>query len=230
MKEVLDWDYDNNMAEVVVPNDSQSFNMIHGVIKIDEKYSKVNRAWIYAEMFDKPLDLIFDQFSISKLEAACNVEFIRNGDFGLGYSSFWKPYSSRSKFRIVSIGDGYAMEVYEKPNKWDAVYQDLYIDKSCLAHKDRFKVMGKFKLIKKADGQEVKCNLAATDTIYECSALALKAYSSSGNPFRRVADTVALASDAYDGWSLMAGVFTMNDMRFVDHTRVSDQSSPTDKF
>jgi hypothetical protein len=230
MKEVLDWDYDNNMAEVVVPNDSQSFNMIHGVIKIDEKYSKVNRAWIYAEMFDKPLDLIFDQFSISKLEAACNVEFIRNGDFGLGYSSFWKPYSSRSKFRIVSIGDGYAMEVYEKPNKWDAVYQDLYIDKSCLAHKDRFKVTGKFKLRKKVDGQEVKCNLAATDTIYECSALALKAYSSSGDPFRRVADTVALASDAYDGWSLMAGVFTMNDMRFVDHTRVSDQSSPTDKF
>jgi hypothetical protein len=222
-KEILDWDYDNYQAEVVLPNDSQSFNMIHGVFKIDEKYSNVNRAWIYAEMFDRSLDLIFDQFSVSMLEEACNTDFVRNGDFNTGYSSFWKPYSSRSKFRIVSMNGGYAMEVYEKPNKRDAVYQDLYIDNSCLAHKDRFKVTGKFKLKKKADGQEIRCNLAATDTIDECSTISLKAYSSSGDQFTRIADTVALASDAYDGWSLMAGVFTMNDLRFVDHTRVSWQ-------
>ena len=224
-KEVLDWDYDNSMAEVVLPNDSQSFNLIHGVIRIDNKYAQVNRAWIYAEMFDKPLDLIFDSFSVSKLEEACDGQFIRNGDFDVGYSSFWKPYGSSSKFRMVSSGDGYAMEVYEKPNKWDAVYQDLYINNSCLALNDRFRITGKFKLKRKLDGQEIQCDLAASGTIYECSALALKAYSSSGDPFRRVAETVAVAPEAYDGWSVMAGVFTMSDIRYVDHTRVSGQLS-----
>ena len=101
-KEEIDWDYDGDIA---MPNDIDGFNFLHGVLKVDDKYNAIERGFMYIKSYDPTIDMILDSFHMEKMEGACTGDFIRNDDFSIGDSRFWKEYGIVSFNTIIVDGD-----------------------------------------------------------------------------------------------------------------------------
>ena len=128
-KDKWDWNHDH-YGKTVQPIDPTGFNMVHGVFRVNERISQTRRAWIYIEYVHQTLDIIVDDFSVSKMEAACTGNFIRNAKFNSGNTKFWKNYGT-VKYNIVSIGDNNVIEFKEKDRTDHGLMQYLYVDRNC---------------------------------------------------------------------------------------------------
>lgn len=128
-KDKWDWNHDH-YGKTVQPIDPTDFNMVHGVFRVNERLSQTRRAWIYIEYVHQALDIIVDDFSVSKIEAACTGNFIRNAKLNSGNTKFWKNYGS-VKYNIVSIGDNNVIEFKEKDKTDHGLMQYLYVDRNC---------------------------------------------------------------------------------------------------
>ena len=191
------WNYDQDKAHVVIPNDSPEFNLIHGVMRVDEKYNDLPRAWLYVEHFDQSLDIITDNWSVGKLDVQCSGNLVRNADFSSGYSFFWNFYGS-ARFNIVTLSNAdNALEVTQRGIYEHGVYQDLYIGKGCFEAGDRLRVTARYGL-KGPDGNELKCDRKQTSGRLRCADIKFHTYSPEGNNLPTVTRTAATAESGAD--------------------------------
>lgn len=160
-KEQMTWSYDT-VGKTAVPVSDTGYSLTHGVVKINELRSETVRAWIYMQHMHSSYDMIIDSFKVAKLNKVCaEANFIRNGDFFLGYSKYWRSWPDWDvavNYSIVTHGDGdNAIEVSEKPSADRGLEQELYIDTNCINKGDRFLVEADFKMISKSDDLVVRC-------------------------------------------------------------------------
>jgi len=168
------------------------------------------RAWLYTDNLIETFDYILDDFSFTKMEHVCTGELVRNGNFELGYSSFWTLYGT-AKYNIVNfpLPSDHAIEVYDKSENRHGIVQDLYIDQSCIQDKDRYRVVAKFRM-KDGQGNDIACDRKKNDgETTLCGKMGIQTWSEHGNRYVDY-QTVAIAPGEYEGWSLMAGIFTMS--------------------
>ncbi len=154
----------------------------------------------------------------------CEGEFVRNGDFETGYSTFWDNYG-KLEFNIVDnpLG-GKAIEMKDKPDLLRSFYglkQRLYVDKSCLNMGDRYQITAKFRM-KNAEGADIVCDPHANyqDLLF-CGKARLEFYSTlhvDGINLVPVAHDAAVGVEN-GGWSILAGAYALNEGD-VQHTKV----------
>lgn len=204
----LDWDYDQDKAlAVATPNGPDGFNLLHGVMKIDEKYNAIHRAMMYIEHFHTDFDMILDDFSITKMDGACLGNFVRNGDFEIGDSRFWKMYGT-SKYEVVDLNGSKGLKVYDRGHSDHGIMQYLHINLDCVNEFDRFLVRVDYSL-QDSDGNSYECDLTKHDGTHECAQMRVKSYShNDGHPHPYVANTVAVESSVSQGLNKMTGIFT----------------------
>ena len=190
---------------------------VHGVFQIKDGLELAQRAWIYIEYASTDLDFIVDDFSVDRLQPACHGDLLRNGDFESGYSTYWENYGTL-KFDIIDRGGSKAIQMYEKDQIYQGLQQKLYIDKSCISVGDRYQVVVKFQM-KNSQGSDISCDLhAEQNEILHCGIAHVESYSpSSGHSRPTVAHAAAIAPDKSDGWSVMAGIFTMSESDVNDN-------------
>ncbi len=206
-----------------MPNDSNNFNLLHGVIKVDEKYQSIHRAWIYFEHYDQSLDMILDNYSITKLEAACSGNFVRNGDFAIGDSRFWYNWGN-ARWDIVDVPGvspgTKALKIFGRGHADHGIYQDLYVDVDCISENDRIKIFARYQ-VQDPQGNPIQCDRTRDNTLDECAFMRAKFYSdNNGHPHPFVASTTAVHEDVENGdWAWMSGIYTLGTAE-ADHTRM----------
>ena len=226
-KEDLVTRYDHK-GFTVMPNDSSDFNLIHGVVKVTERMSRVQQAWIYAENAHKTLDYIIDDFSLTKIHLACNGEFARNGDLEHGRSVFWHSYGS-GEYNIIDVGSTKAIEVKNKSHDDHGLLQTLYVNPDCLKEHDRFTIMAKFRL-RNSQGIEVACNRTESSGATQCGELRVDTHSPLGNRYEVVSPAIAIAEDVNSEWGKYAGIYTLTgkERNFTDfYLRLSGTDKDT---
>ncbi len=212
--------YLNNLYSTsrrVMPNDKDDFNLLHGIIKVDDKYQVIQRAWIYFEHFDAQYDMIVDNYSITKMEPACTGNLVRNSDFEIGDSRFWINYGTTSWTVIDDVPGatkGKALKVYDRGGSdygrdW-GIYSDLYIDLDCLNENDRFKVFVRYQ-VQDSNGNVIRCDRTTDNTLEECAYMRAKTYSDDyGDPHPYIASPAAVSDDIEDpDWAWLTGIFTL---------------------
>ena len=224
-KEGLVTDYDH-IGYTVMPNNSPDFNLIHGVVKINEKYSQVQRAWIFAEYAHRSLDYILSDFSFTKIDLACKGNFIRNGDLEQGNSAFWGSYSA-GKFNVIDVGSTKAIEFKEKTSDSHGLRQYLYVDPDCFKEHDRFTMRAKFRLVN-SQGTTIECDMASTSGENQCGAVRINTFSPLGNRYATVSYAIAIADAEKTGWGQYAGIYTLSEKE-MDFTSIYLLLSYTDK-
>jgi len=223
-KESLDTDYDHK-GYTVMPNNSPDFNLIHGVVKINERYSQVNRAWIYAETAHRSLDYIISDFSFKKIDLACEGNFIRNGDLEQGRSVFWEKYGN-GKFNVIDVENTKALEYKEKTRNNYGLRQYLYVNPDCFKEHDRFTVRAKFRLVN-SGGTTIECDMASTSGENQCGEVRIETASPLGSRYARVSYAIAVANAEKSGWGQYAGIYTLSEKE-TNFTKIYLQLSYTD--
>ena len=216
-KENLGTHYLSNIAQTVMPNNSGNFSLVHGILKIDNILQNIASLYLYIEHFDQKYDIILNSFSVTKLKKSCVGDFIRNGDFESGYSSFFNTYGT-AKYSIVNSSYGYSLKVYDRKHSNYGVHQNLYIDLACINEGDRFLIQGRFQL-EDAQGKFIECDRK----LNECSFIQLWRESiDEGRKHDGVATTVAINPKEYKNrgnWSLMTGIFTFGKLE-ANHVKM----------
>ena len=132
-------EYKGRKANVVIPNNLDGFNLIHGVFQIDESINVLERLFMYLETTHEDFDIILDNVSVKKLPSICGNNLIRNGNFESN-SKFWNRYGN-TDISIETLSSK-ALKVFNRNSDYDGLYQDLYVDKSCFQERQRFKITG----------------------------------------------------------------------------------------
>ena len=126
-------------ATVVVPNDFGDFDLIHGVLQIDETLKSLDRLYLEFAYADKKFDIVVDNLSMKKLHLICTDNWIRNSNFEEG-GKYWSRAGALTDIETSSSGK--SIKVFNKSNKYDGVTQSLYLDKDCLRDRKRFEISG----------------------------------------------------------------------------------------
>ena len=209
--------YNAYAAKTVMPINSTTFNLMHGILKSKSIRQKILKLFLYIERYDESYDLILDTFSFKKLKKACAGDLVRNVNFESGYSSFFTSYGT-VKYDIASSLNEYSLKIYDRTRTSYGVYKDLYIDLACVNKGNRFFVQCKFKL-EDIHGNRVDC----VGKLNQCSGIRLRKESiDEGTKYNAVTSNVAIHPDEYergDNWTLMNGIFTFDKIT-VNHTRM----------
>ena len=139
VNEKLISDYRGRKANIVIPNNLDGFNLIHGVVKVGKSINVPERLFIYLEYAHQDFDMIHDNVSVKKLPSVCGEDLIRNGNFESN-SKYWNRYGA--PFISIETSSSNTLKVFNRNSEDDGVYQDLYVDKSCFREKQRFKITG----------------------------------------------------------------------------------------
>jgi hypothetical protein len=213
-------DYYVTIANTLVPNDT-SFNRMHGTFRVNENLSSTQRMWLYTEWVHPSIStFILDSVSVRKRNAICHGNYVINGDFETGDSSFWNPHGYRTRYNIVdNYDDGKALEVFSKANKNDGPMSNLYIDMECIEFNDRLKFSGKFKM-KDFSSSFIRCDPNKFDDLTECSVISFFSSGHLGNVYLEVAGVVASDAELYDNWTILSGILVLNDERYFDSNEI----------
>ncbi len=213
-KEEIEWDYDGLYLShgIATSNDGGEFNLLHGVLKVNEKYNSVHRAFLYLSDVATNFDLIVDNFTVTdlKVEGVCTGNYVRNAQLSTGDSRFWKPHGT-AQYDVVSDGDMNVLTVYGRGSADHGIRQDLHIDSNCFTKKDRIKIRVRYQ-IQNSNGIPLICDKTVDSGLTECAYLRLRAEDSDGNSnsFPYVAETGAAHSDVESNeWAIMSGVYDL---------------------
>jgi len=220
---ILKYDHE---GYTVMPNNSPGFNLIHGVVQINERYSRVQRAYLFAEYADQSLDYIISDFSFSKLELSCNGNFIRNGNLEQGRSQFW-DLQGQGKFNVIDVGGTKAIEVKEKGHDGHGIRQTLYVNPECLRENDRFRVLAKFRL-RNSQGIEFECDRTSNLGAAKCGEVRIVTASPLGGRYELVSYPVVIADAEKTGWGKYAGIYTLTETE-MNFTEIYLRLTGTDK-
>lgn len=162
------------VATMVIPYHHNPFQLVHGVVEINERMATANSVMFYVERNRRDLAMIIDNFSMELLPEAnprqCGDELVYNGDFQTGDSRFWNEYNDDS-MEIVLRSEGgdenFALRSYNgSPQQ--------YLKTGCLEVGERYIVRGKVRLTG-ADGVAFACNPESTSRESRCPRLKLHA-------------------------------------------------------
>ena len=207
-KEDSSLNYDHK-GFVVMPNNAQEFNLMHGVLRINERYSRVQRAFLFAEYAHQSLDYILSDVSFTKIDLSCNGNFIRNGNLERGRSQFWGLYG-HGKYNVIDVAGTKAIEVKEKGSDGHGIRQTLYMNPDCLRLNDRFRIMAKFRL-RNSQGIEFECDRTANLGATKCGIVSVITASPLGNRYALVSDPIAIADAEKTGWGKYTGIYTLTE-------------------
>ncbi len=200
-----------------MPNDSSDFNLIHGVLKIDDTIQSLKKAWFYFEHFDASLDMIIDNYSITKMEHACNGDLVRNGDFAVGDSRFYLNYGT-VRYDVIDFpgaSENKAMKIHSRSHESHGVYQNLYIDTDCLNEFDRIRIFVRYQ-IQDSNGRTKQCDRSTIKCLYMRS----KTYSEFSDPHPWVASPVVFSEDEDDpDWAWLTGIYKIGNPE-ANHSRM----------
>ena len=209
----MTWNYET-IGKTVVPVSSNGYSLTHGVVKVNQNRSELIRAWIYLQHVHNSYDMVIDTFSVEKLTKMCSEDnFIRNGDFTLGYSTYWRSWHhwewQNVEYSIVTHGNGdKAIELSNKQNTDQGLEQVLYIDTNCIKKGDRFLVQADFQMISKSDDSIVRCH--SNHPLASCGEMRIS--SSDGDwGWVVVSNAVSFADDAWENWNHYAGIYTVTE-------------------
>lgn len=144
--EIVETQYMHNKATIVVPNDLEDLNLLHGVVKVDESINILDRVFMYLEFAHQDFDMIVDDVSVKKITSinVCQGEdLVRNGKFD-GNSMFWTRYGNTYLDIVEDYPGGKNLKVSNREGDWYGVIQDLFIDMKCFQEKQRFLVTGAY--------------------------------------------------------------------------------------
>jgi len=201
-KDDLQWDHDQAIAKVATPNTSSEFNLLHGVIEIGEKFNVIQRAFLYIEHFEADLDIIVDDFSITKMDTGCSTprNLLYNTDFTVGDSRFWTN-EGVAKFEVVDQ----TLKVYGRTFDHYGIAQYIRIDRDCLNVGDRYMVRSHYRL-EDSGGNTFECDPNADQTLDECPYIRMR-----GPIYTQVGRAMPIHPGVSDGWNMMTGIFTLNE-------------------
>ena len=132
--------YSVDHTSVVIPNNVEDFDLMHGVFKVDEPLLDFERIFMNLGKTRSSLDLIIDHVSVKKLPGVCRGELVRNGGFEEN-SKYWKI--NGEALMDIGTSSSNVMKVFNRNSKTDGVVQDFYVDKSCFRRKQRYAFTGK---------------------------------------------------------------------------------------
>ena len=78
---------------------------------------------------------------------------------------------------------------------------------------------GKFRIESASNGTKYECDRRVWEGELECSNILIRSDSAIGHYEKRYAETVAMAQDIYEGWSIMAGIMTVTEKQAA-HDRI----------
>lgn len=201
-KDDLQWETNQYIAKVVTPHASPEFNLLHGVIEIDEDFNAIQRAFLYIEHFAADLDIIVDDFSITKLDTGCSTtsNLIRNADFSAGDTRFWS-IKGTAKFD----------EVDQTLKLYNAIEHYIHIDRECLNVGDRYLVHVRYRL-EDSDENTFECNMQAND-ITKCPYMKILPWiqGPSWDAAGTVGKNMPIHPVVSDGWAMLTGIFTLDE-------------------
>jgi len=222
--------YYNYKAKMLFPYRSDQFNLIHGIFKVDDVLSSAQRVYFYFEIFNRTFDLILDEVSVTPFDvnSRCNGDLIRNGNFSLQSSMYWRPWGS-PKLQMLNGSDystGYAMMAYGRT--WDdwGLSQDLYC--TSLVAGDRFAAIVKYKLLMTNTSMTFRCNRTSDNLDDSCMQVRFYTSKNGINTWPWLGETVASFEN---DWNYATGLYVVEpnavkaDMMTLYFSRISPSLS-----
>lgn len=99
------------------------------------------------------------------------------------------------------------------------MFEIFYLHSNSLIFKNFSFATGKFR-IEDVTGSKLICDRTTKDGQLECSNMLVYTEVDDNHDTIRYAETIAIASSLFSGWSIMAGIITVTDNQ-ADHDRLS---------
>ncbi len=127
-------------ASTVVPNGLGRFDILHGILEIDESMKSLERLYLDLTFVDSKFDIIVDNFFVKKLPRICEEDWVRNSNFEDG-GKYWLRVGALTDIVEDSQG-GKSLKIFNKGNKYHGVTQNFYLDRECLGGGEQFQIKG----------------------------------------------------------------------------------------
>ena len=156
--------YQYPKAEFVRPNNPDEFQLLQGVITIDDynglPIEEKSSVFWSIENYKKNVDMIVDNVTFVPIDDSCN-DLVLNGDFATGTSEYWRAYRTHGNAKLEMVAgagpgsEDKALKVYDKNHYSYGLMQ--YIKIGCLTAGERYVLRAKFKT-EDASGVSVLCD------------------------------------------------------------------------
>ncbi len=194
-----------------MPNDSSDFNLIHDVLEIDDVIESFQKAYYYFENYDPSLDMIIDNFSVTKIDYKCDGDLLRNGDLAIGDSRFYTTYG----YQMINVIDfphatwGKALKMHSRSHESHGVAQYLHIDTDCLEVFDRIRIFVRYQ-IHDSNGNAKQCGTIDNGVTIKCLYMRARGYSDFGDAHPWITGPVVFSEDK-DGsdWAWLTGIYKL---------------------
>jgi len=196
-------------ARTVSSASNRDYQLIHGLLDINEHMANANSALFYIERNKKNLAMLVDDVSMTVVpESGANRcdDLFYNSNFADGDTRFWTEYDSNRPFQIVSPGVGgptdFALKTFDGSPQ-------TYVKMGCLQLNERYALSAKFKMLD-SNGAAFVCDNENPTGDTECPAMRLKPCDEENQgPTTTVAYTVGIPTAG--GWNTMFGIFSADE-------------------
>jgi len=201
--------YQTTKAKMVFPYDTERFNLIHGIFKIDSTLLTAQRVYFFLEKFNRTFDLILDDVSITPFDVdRCDGDLIRNGNFSDRTSMYWGSWGT-SMMQMLNGSDyssGYAIMAHGRSASDSGLSQNLYSD--CLVTGDRYAAVVRFKLMTNTSIL-FQCNRTSNNVVDSCMQVRFYTFKNGIHAHTGFGFGEAVASLDDNGWAYATGVYVV---------------------
>ncbi len=199
--------YRHYVATTLQPYVKGEFNLVHGVIYVDDELANADSIYFSISRFSSSNNIIMDDISLTQMESSCD-KIVTNGDFSTGNHLFWSTWSGGQIEMVPGYGgDGSALKVYRRGHWNHGPAHDLVL--GCLQEGERYIIKTTFKL-EDHTGKLVTCNPFSWAGRTRCPNVQIVAKQPEGNlVYVNVAKMGA--PSAVEGWDSLAGYFYVSD-------------------
>jgi len=204
LKEGFEWNWPT-VTNMVHPIKQDSFNTMHGIFTNSNSLQNARRILMHVRGSDTA-DIILSSISLKPFNSnICDGNLVKNGDFELKSSKYWKNNNG-----IISMVDGYdgngdlALKIGRRTtSSWNLMQ---YIKATCLQPGDRYAVKAKYKFLKNND--IFRCDPKNNTGEGRCSTIYFYAKDETGEheTWRKLASTV---SSNETTWQTIGSIHTV---------------------